>query len=415
MDRSESSSDLGRGSVENTLAHFGKKGMKWGVRTSRAGNIKPRATLSRSDNRTINKLREPKLSDKLYSEVYRRSSSRIRQGTRQLNKNPKFVDKNFKADSPLRRSYYDAYSKMVTNQLNATVGSRSITNPFHRLGMATKRLELNFEYNVRKELAPRVTIRPATPAGTKSQKTEKKAIRDSVKHAAEDLIDEIECMLITNENGYIQDLDVPGEDLIQSDIIVEDILAHYGKMGMHWGRRKSRDTQTIPTESGKPTSVTLFSKPGKGVIKTKGGENRLPSKDAKDAAGYKQIARKSGTDSLSNQQLQLLNNRMNLQQSYAKIIAKENQRSKGKQFVIDTLKNEGKTFLSGKKGPLIMLGLGLIAAGYAGKHRSGTQSAAKVLLSNGKLAVNEARQSNAGVKGAKYISTHTLGNARSHI
>lgn len=83
-------------------------------------------------------------------------------------------------------------------------------------------------------------------------------------------------------------------------------IQHYGVKGMRWGYRKDQSAVII-----KPT-------PGK-RLQTAGGKKRPAAEDAVNAAAYRQIARASTTDALSNKQLQALVTRMNLEQQYARL------------------------------------------------------------------------------------------------
>lgn len=112
---------------------------------------------------------------------------------------------------------------------------------------------------------------------------------------------------------------------------VDDVLAHFGVKGMRWGVRKDRTSQP----------VTVVHHPGKTTMSTMGGMNRNPSSDAITAAAAKRVAKKSGTQALSNQELQVLVTRMNLERQYKNL-----QPPGGKQrvakFTSDVLLNVGK-------------------------------------------------------------------------
>ena len=78
---------------------------------------------------------------------------------------------------------------------------------------------------------------------------------------------------------------------------VDEVFAHFGIKGMHWGVRRSR------------TQIDA-------------------SDDHNNAAAAKQKAKKGGTKALSNKELQDLVNRMNLEQQLSRL--SENQPSKFK-------------------------------------------------------------------------------------
>lgn len=110
---------------------------------------------------------------------------------------------------------------------------------------------------------------------------------------------------------------------------IEDIIAHYGVKGMKWGKRKG----------DRPRTVTVTAAPGKRA-KASGGYNRVASADAKAAAKLKQKAKASTTDALSNKELKALTERMNLEQRFSELNAKN--ASAGKKFVAQLLSQGGK-------------------------------------------------------------------------
>lgn len=130
--------------------------------------------------------------------------------------------------------------------------------------------------------------------------------------------------------------------------ITEDIdatLAHYGVPGMKWGRRKRRGPSVeVPTG---PQPVTIRQNK-KGNLETHGGRGHNPSEDATKAAALRQKAHASGTHSLSNQELQTLVNRMNLEANYQKALAAGTP-AKQKNLLEKFLEQEKNTLLNGKK------------------------------------------------------------------
>ena len=113
---------------------------------------------------------------------------------------------------------------------------------------------------------------------------------------------------------------------------LDDVLAHYGVPGMKWGVRKKR-----AAPSG-PTPVVPKVVPGK-KVKATGGKYHKPAKDAIDAAVARQKAQKSSVDALSNQELQALVKRMNLEQQYSKL--RVNRMNPAKKFVVSLLSSVG--------------------------------------------------------------------------
>jgi hypothetical protein len=250
--------------TEEFIQHWGILGMKWGVRKRMDGSIAPRSTLGILAR--IDQGWAERATKREYTRVYRKAKRRIRMGIREINRDPKFKGKNFMKDSPLRREYYAAYSKMVTNQLNSAVGRVSLLNPLTKIGTSPIRtMELHFDFDVNQR--PQATIRRTeTMFGLKApnklaratrrveSRTEyhfKKAVNaiKSLKHA--DDPDALPVELIYDEMGYIIDLVVQEEDMEQAmEDETNDFLQHWGIMGMRWGVRKGDSSGGTSTDIG---------------------------------------------------------------------------------------------------------------------------------------------------------------------
>lgn len=100
---------------------------------------------------------------------------------------------------------------------------------------------------------------------------------------------------------------------------------------MKWGVRKKQP---------RSSEVTIAETPGQ-KLKTSGGHDQPASADAKKAAHYRQVAKSSTTDSLSNAELKLVVERMNLEQQYSTLTQKTTQVSPGKAFAQKLVKDAG--------------------------------------------------------------------------
>lgn len=145
-------------------------------------------------------------------------------------------------------------------------------------------------------------------------------------------------------------------------------LAHFGVRGMKWGQRKNRGP-SVEVPSG-PQPVTI-KETRKGYMMTTGGQGHKPSEDALSSLALRQKAFASGSRSLSNQELQSLVNRMNLESNYQKALTAGNV-PKQKNLLEKFIESEKNTLISGKKPKTAKLVEAIIAASagnkYAGKH-----------------------------------------------
>jgi 2'-5' RNA ligase len=127
-------------------------------------------------------------------------------------------------------------------------------------------------------------------------------------------------------------------------------LEHYGIKGMHWGQRKAsvdvRDGETVVTQP----------KAG-GSLMVAGGKGIPAHEDAVKAATYKQQAKSSTVNALSNKELKDLVNRMNLEQQLSDLTTKEAVRNQtlGQKFIqglvgdlVNVGQQKGKNYVVGK-------------------------------------------------------------------
>jgi hypothetical protein len=151
------------------------------------------------------------------------------------------------------------------------------------------------------------------------------------------------------------------------DTAVDNVLAHFGKKGMKWGVRNS-------SKGSDSSEVTVSSKSTrKGpVLVAKGGKNLPPDEVAKIAAAVNQKAKVSGISSVSNTDLKVAVDRMNMEQSYKRAVAAN--QSKGvlktavNSIVKATFNNEVKSLSKGNQGPVLKQIKVSLDDPYTGKH-----------------------------------------------
>lgn len=153
------------------------------------------------------------------------------------------------------------------------------------------------------------------------------------------------------------------------DEVIDDILIHYGKLGMKWGRRQA-------ARSAQKREVSVKDKDKK--IKTSGGKGVPAHPDAIAARKIGQISKESGLKAVSNKDLQTFNQRLNLEQQAKRL--KYQDQSAARRFIQTvTLRNVGKGVEAGSKAA------GGAALGYtlgsgSVKKRMATGAAALALM-----------------------------------
>lgn len=205
-------------------------------------------------------------------------------------------------DNPRSRAYHKEFEKMVDKFYSQAVSEVHGTSPSGK-----KKAKY-----VRDANGERIVIEDA-----------------DVKHEMSE--PDLVLLLTLNELGFvvkINEAEMAHKD--ESDAFI----AHFGVKGMKWGvRRPQRDLS--------PQPATASWKPGDRKIKTSGGKYQPPSMDAINASVAKQKAAKSGTKSLSNEELQALVTRMNLEQQYNKLVTPDRV-ARGKKDIDDIMFSNGK-------------------------------------------------------------------------
>lgn len=285
---------------EETLEHYGVKGMKWGVRRSdeelrkaASGSGKKAAKAAKKLEKRDEKWEKDSRSMKKFVEINNKMADRLNGPDGEfakLNNNPKYKGKEFDDYSEgIGKEYLTdvrkTYNRVLSDIADETPGSPSG--------------KYKAEFFVTEDsFFPSMVIVPAGEA----------------KHAEGDLVVELEWDEKTGKVVKIGGLSI----LEHSDFY--DTLEHYGIKGMRWGVRRSK--KEISKDNAK---------------RAKEGKEVTPSKEAKAAKAAAAKAKKHGLDALSNDELNQLNKRMNLERNYDQLMKDQSKREKGKSIVGKTL------------------------------------------------------------------------------
>lgn len=118
-----------------------------------------------------------------------------------------------------------------------------------------------------------------------------------------------------------------------------EFISHHGVKGMKWGQRKGRTPAPV---SAQAMSIVKNPKNTKTKIKAVGGHNHPATADAIKAAVSAQKLKKSGHHALTNQELQDLASRLNLEQQVSSLISKR-PKSATQQVISKALQDPAKT------------------------------------------------------------------------
>ena len=262
--------------IDNILAHYGKKGMRWGVRSAKV----QRQDLAGA-GKTASARKVARLDKKFEKSVNLNTYIKIHNGAAE------------KANAiDIDRINNKPEYKKAAERGDLLDGSKPITQKY------AKEHQDAFVKRVRES---------AEALGTNASGTRKYSVRsdadgnwsffiDDVKHSD---TPNILIRVIKDAKGQIIKLIPEETTMAQTTELIDTVLIHYGKKGMRWGVRTS-DSSGAAQKSAIP--------------RRKGSSTQILSTDAKKAANAQAKAKTKGTKSLTNNELRVLNDRLRLEQ-----------------------------------------------------------------------------------------------------
>lgn len=354
--------------VSDILEHHGVKGMHWGVRRAkqaRQDNGHQGKSVSARKIKKLDKKFENQNAAHVFISIHNRAAEMSNNhDIDRINNKPQYKNMDFSKDSPLRRQYMNEHQQAFLNNVRKAAaehgtnasGTRHITINSDKHG--------NWEPVLTDTKVKHSDFAPIT-AGNQSQ-TDFAPLTDPMTALHKKKIN-----VDYDESGRVLSINLPQGNMSHTEEVVENILAHYGVKGMHWGSRKgssggssggikarvgaARDHVKKDISERQAHEVTVRAKPGS-MVRVVGGNKHMPHEDAIKARVAEQIAKKNSLDSLSNPQLQHLVNRMNLESQYRNLASNETRASAGEKAAKEFMGSKHANVAFAKLGPHAALG-----------------------------------------------------------
>ena len=285
--------------VDDVMAHFGVKGMKWGVRKS--PEQKDAKRVRKEDERFERAAVNPHTHTNLWMQSVR--TLKKSGDLDRLNKKPEYAASKMRlrlgvANRELQQKYEDEVAGQLMNHIK-----KNASEIVNRSG--TRRFDIDQAYRA---------------TGKKGQKVLRESrsvwriVTVDIKQAVDD--ESLVLRVVRDEVGRIIDF-IPEETTLQQDSGFDDVMAHFGVKGMKWGVRKTRPI----------------------------------SDDAKQKAAIKDAVKSNKVSSVSNKQLMEAITRMRLEQDYKRLAV--NEKSAASRWVSSMMLELGKREVQQAAGKVV--------------------------------------------------------------
>lgn len=297
---------------KDILRHFGIKGMRWGVRTRSSGSG------GSSGARAQQKWEKKAGSHKVFLKTYNAAAGRMNSHEiGRINNKPQYKNVDFTLAKNAKLN--ERYLKEMNDTFLKTMNEEAAKN----LGPSPKGTKLQF-----------VAIKDAAGNHTGGIGA---ILVDTVKHDSVSF-GGVKIDISSDSTGHITGITF-SSDTVEHDAITrgEEFLEHFGIKGMRWGVRTRSRGSGGSTSSGSSGHNISLDKHGRMVVDNTKGHG--PSQDAMRAAAVKAVAKGSGLHAISNNDLQHLVTRMNLEQQYSRLTEGPSKPTKSAKIIGKTLKN----------------------------------------------------------------------------
>lgn len=204
--------------VENALAHYGVKGMRWGVRKSEGSTDRQARRIHRQDKKFERAAINPHTHQNLWMESVK--TLKKSGDLQRINNRPEFASQQFRlktgtAKRELQRKYDDTVAGALMQHLKKN--ANTIVN---RSG--TRQFDIDTLYGTSKGEGGTRVIR--------ASKAQWRIVTKEIKQADGDIL---VLKIVRDAFGRITDI-IPEETSLE-----QSGLAHYGVKGMRWGQKKA--------------------------------------------------------------------------------------------------------------------------------------------------------------------------------